>query len=57
MSDTIRRMIANGAASGDLRGQSIKEGMSTMMNDGMRKVEQGITTPSEILRSAYSIEQ
>ena len=28
--------------------------MITMMNDGMRKVKEGITTPSEVLRNAYS---
>jgi type II secretory ATPase GspE/PulE/Tfp pilus assembly ATPase PilB-like protein len=27
--------------------------MITMMNDGMRKVKEGITTPTEVLRSAY----
>ncbi len=57
MSDTIRRMIISGASSADIREQALKEGMASMMNDGMRKVEQGITTPSEILRSAYSAEQ
>ena len=54
MSDTIRRMMVKGANPSDLREQAIKEGMVTMMNDGMRKVEQGFTTPSEILRSAYN---
>jgi hypothetical protein len=24
-----------------------------MMNDGMRKVKEGITTPSEVLRNTY----
>jgi type II secretory ATPase GspE/PulE/Tfp pilus assembly ATPase PilB-like protein len=57
MSDTIRRMIISGASTADIREQAIKEGTVSMMNDGMRKVEQGITTPSEILRSAYSAEQ
>jgi general secretion pathway protein E len=54
MSDTIRRMIVKGANPSDIRAQALKEGMVTMMNDGMRKVEQGITTPSEILRNAYN---
>ena len=54
MSDTIRTMIANQASSSDIRAQALKEGMVTMMNDGMRKVKEGITTPSEVLRNAYS---
>ncbi len=56
MSDDIRRMLIKGLGSTDIREQAIKEGMVTMMNDGMTKVKQGITTPSEILRSAYSVE-
>ncbi len=54
MSDIIRRMIVNGANPGDIKEQAIKEGMITMVNDGMQKVEQGFTTPTEILRTAYN---
>jgi len=54
MSDTIRTMVTNRANSSEIRAQAIKEGMVTMMNDGMRKVKEGITTPSEVLRSAYA---
>ncbi len=54
MSDTIRTMVCNQANSSDIRAQALKEGMITMMNDGMRKVKAGITTPSEVLRNAYS---
>jgi general secretion pathway protein E len=54
MSDNIRMMIANRTNSTEVRMQALKEGMVTMMNDGMRKVKSGITTPSEVLRNAYS---
>jgi general secretion pathway protein E len=54
MSDAIRTMIVNRVSSTELRVQALKEGMVTMMNDGMRKVKEGITTPSEVLRNAYS---
>ncbi len=57
MSDTIRRMLVKRLGSADIREQAINEGMETMMHDGMLKVKEGITTPSEILRSAYSVEQ
>ena len=57
MSDHIRRMVVSGTAASEIREQAIKEGMTTMMNDGMRKVSQDITTPSEVLRSAYSPEE
>ncbi len=54
MSDEIRMMVVNRASSSQIRAQALKEGMVTMMNDGMRKVKAGVTTPSEVLRNAYS---
>jgi len=54
MNDTIGMMVSNKASSSAIRGQALKDGMISMMNDGMRKVKAGITTPSEVLRSAYS---
>jgi len=54
MNDAIRTMITHNANSSDIRAQALKEGMTTMMNDGMRKVKAGITTPSEVLRVTYS---
>jgi general secretion pathway protein E len=56
MSDDIRRMLIKNLSSSDIRELAIKEGMVTMLHDGMSKVKEGITTPSEVLRSAYSVE-
>ena len=55
MSDVLRNMIANRASSTDIKNQAIKDGMISLMKDGMRKVKAGITTPSEVLRSAYTM--
>ncbi len=57
ISDNIRRLLINGASAADIRELAIKEGMASMIDDGMRKVKAGITTPAEVLRSAYSVEQ
>ncbi len=46
-SETLKRMLLDGAGAVDIRAQSIREGMVTMMKDGMLKVKDGITTPSE----------
>ncbi len=54
MSDTLKEMLCNQASSSNIRAQALQEGMVCMMNDGMRKVKAGITTPSEVLRSTYS---
>ena len=56
-SETLKRMLLDGASASDLRAQSIREGMVTMMKDGMLKVKDGITTPSEVLKNAYSPEE
>lgn len=56
MDDDLRKMVINSASSAEIRTKAIENGMQTMMNDGMKKVQQGITTPSEILRSTYSPE-
>jgi len=55
MSDTIRTMIGSRANSSEIREQALKEGMIPLMKDGMLKVKEGITTPSEVMRSAYSL--
>ncbi|MDD5509365.1 MAG: GspE/PulE family protein [Dehalococcoidales bacterium] len=54
ISDSIRALIIKQASSSEIRSQAIAEGMIPMMGDGMRKVKEGITTPAEVLRSAYS---
>ena len=54
ISDNIRIMITNQASSSEIKEQALKEGMVSMMHDGMSKVKAGITTPAEVLRSTYS---
>lgn len=53
MSETIGMMVCNQASSTSIRAQALKDGMTSMIYDGMRKVKEGITTPSEVLRNAY----
>jgi general secretion pathway protein E len=55
MSDPLRMLIGNRAGSTEIKAQALKEGMVTLMKDGMRKVKAGLTTPSEVLRSAYTM--
>lgn len=52
ISDDIRQMIIDGADSSKLREKAIKEGMVTMFEDGLQKVEFGATTVDEVLRVA-----
>jgi general secretion pathway protein E len=54
-SDEIKTLLLKGTTANDLRSQAIKEGMVTLLKDGMSKVKADITTPSEVLRTAYSV--
>jgi general secretion pathway protein E len=54
-SDEIKSLLARGATAAELRTQAIKEGMTTLLKDGMNKVKLGLTTPAEVLRNAYSV--
>jgi type II secretory ATPase GspE/PulE/Tfp pilus assembly ATPase PilB-like protein len=56
ISDEIRTMLLNGTTTSQLRVQAIKEGMIPLIKDGMLKVKANITTPSEVLRNAYSVD-
>jgi len=56
LSDRIRMQILDHASTAEIRQQAIEEGMVPLIKDGMLKVKQGITTPSEVLRNAYSTE-
>jgi type IV pilus assembly protein PilB len=50
MSSTIREMVMQGKTSGEIEIQSRKEGMLTMMEDGIFKAAEGVTTIEEVLR-------
>ena len=46
----IRDLIMKGATSTEIEDQAKKEGMLTMLEDGMFKAVQGVTTVEEVLR-------
>lgn len=50
MSDSIRKQIMTHEEAGAIQKQAIKEGMSTIYEDGLLKALQGITTLDEVLR-------
>ena len=55
VSDAIQQMLVKGASPQQIEAQAVKEGMMSMRMDGMKKVKEGITTPSEVVRSIFSI--
>jgi type II secretory ATPase GspE/PulE/Tfp pilus assembly ATPase PilB-like protein len=55
MSDSIRKMLRSNAGASDIKAQAIAEGLMTMKQDGMKKVIDGVTSISEVIRSVFSI--
>jgi type IV pilus assembly protein PilB len=55
MSEPIRKLLRNHAGANEIKTQAIAEGMVTMKQDGMKKVKEGITSISEVMRSVFSI--
>ena len=50
MSSTIKNLVMSSATSDDIEKQAKSEGMMTMLEDGIFKCVQGITTVEEVLR-------
>ena len=50
VNDTIKELIIRGATSEEIEEQAKKEGMMTMLEDGIFKAAQGVTTIEEVLR-------
>ena len=50
VSKEIKRLITEKADADEIVKQAIKEGMSTMLDDGIEKVKKGLTTIEEVLR-------
>ncbi len=56
MSNELRLMLMNNTTAAELREQAVKEGMISLLRNGMLKVKSSETTPAEVLRNAYSID-
>jgi type II secretory ATPase GspE/PulE/Tfp pilus assembly ATPase PilB-like protein len=50
VTEAVREAIINKAGASIIRKLAVKEGMRTMLDDGMRKVAAQITTAKEVLR-------
>ncbi len=50
--DEIKRMIIDGASEPDIKKATIKKGANGILEDGLRKIREGITTPEEIIKAS-----
>jgi len=55
ISNEIKALIVNQSSPDLIQAQAMKEGLTQLMKAGMLKVRDNLTTPSEVLRNAYSI--
>jgi type II secretory ATPase GspE/PulE/Tfp pilus assembly ATPase PilB-like protein len=51
MSPALEELINKKSDSDDIKAQAIKEGMTTMLEDGLDKVQRGVTSIEEIMRA------
>jgi len=54
MTDELRTQLIKGTSTAELRAAALKSGMTTLLLDGMLKVKANYTTPSEVMKHAYS---
>jgi type IV pilus assembly protein PilB len=56
MTSKIRELTFQGASTQNIRKEALKSGMSTLYDDGIRKVLEGITTIEEVFHVAKQVE-
>lgn len=56
ITDALRQLLLSDSSRSRMREQALKDGMVTMLRDGMLKVKQGATTPNEVLRVLFTLE-
>jgi type II secretory ATPase GspE/PulE/Tfp pilus assembly ATPase PilB-like protein len=55
MSEEIRKMVIGRASTDEIRAEAKKEGMRTLREDGLEKIQKGITTVEEVLRVTEAV--
>jgi general secretion pathway protein E len=54
-SEAIQDLVLRSASASEVRKYCTDRGMVTMLQDGMEKARQGVTTPAEVIRHAFSL--
>jgi general secretion pathway protein E len=55
VTDRISEMISTRAPASEIRAQAIAEGMTSLFDDGLRKVSHGATSMAEVLRATREV--
>jgi general secretion pathway protein E len=55
LDDELRRLVLRSANTDEIRQAALTSGMRSMLCDGMLKVREGVTTPSEVLKNIFAL--
>jgi type IV pilus assembly protein PilB len=55
VTDDIRRLIVDNAPHDELKKMAIFQGMSTLLDEGLKLVNQDVTTVAEVMRTVYTV--
>jgi type II secretory ATPase GspE/PulE/Tfp pilus assembly ATPase PilB-like protein len=50
INEAIRQLVLDKASAGQIKKKAIEFGMRTLLREGWRKIEEGLTTPEEVVR-------
>jgi type IV pilus assembly protein PilB len=53
MTDGLKRLLVRDAPHEELRDQAIREGMTTLRSAGVSRIDEGLTTIAEVIRSVH----
>ena len=56
INEATQQLFLDGASSFELKAEAERQGMIPMRKDGMTKVKEGITTPSEVIRNVFALD-
>ena len=55
INEATQQLFLDGASSFELKAEAERQGMIPMRKDGMTKVKDGVTTPSEVIRNVFTL--
>ena len=55
MTDDMRRLVVENAPHEELKKMAIFQGMSTLLDEGLKLVNQDVTTVAEVMRTVYTV--
>jgi type IV pilus assembly protein PilB len=54
MTDDMRRLVVENAPHEELKKMAVFQGMSTLLDEGLKLVNQDVTTVAEVMRTVYT---